>query len=79
VDFSDNAELDNAVVANNAVIAAYATRADRPELPFWPMLFANVTLRLQGSDDFSALAKRSAAADLTVAPVALELNTPIRV
>ena len=28
---------------NQAVIAAYATRHDRPDLPFWPLLFANVT------------------------------------
>jgi NADPH:quinone reductase len=67
VDLSDNAELDAAVVANDAVIAAYATRADRPELPFWPMLFANVTLRLLGSDDFSPQAKQQAGADLTAA------------
>jgi NADPH2:quinone reductase len=67
VAFSDNADLDASVVANDAVIAAYATRADRPELPFWPMLFANVTLRLLGSDDFSAEAKQLAGADLTAA------------
>ncbi len=67
VDLSDNAELDAAVVANNAVIAAYASRADRPELPFWQMLFANVTLRLLGSDDFSPQAKQQAGADLTAA------------
>lgn len=67
VDFSGNAELDTAVVANDAVIAAYGSRADRPELPFWPMLFANVTLRLLGSDDFPAEAKQKAVADLTVA------------
>jgi NADPH2:quinone reductase len=67
VDFSDNAELDTAVVANGAVIAAYASRADRPELPFWPMLFANITLRLLGSDDFSAESKQQAGTDLTAA------------
>lgn len=67
VSLSDNADLDAAVVADNAVIAAYATRADRTELPFWPMLFANVTLRLLGSDDFPAVAKRQAARDLTAA------------
>ena len=67
VAFSDNADLDAAVVANDAVIAAYASRSDRPEIPFWPMLFANVTLRLLGSDDFSAQAKAYAAADLTAA------------
>jgi NADPH:quinone reductase len=49
------------------VIAAYATRADRPELPFWPLLFDNVTLRLLGSDDFPAAAKQQAATDLTAA------------
>ncbi|MCW2519184.1 MAG: oxidoreductase [Mycobacterium sp.] len=52
VDFSGNAELDTAVVANDAVIAAYGSRADRPELPFWPMLFANVTLRLLAATTF---------------------------
>jgi NADPH2:quinone reductase len=70
VALSDNADLDAAIVANEAVIAAYATRADRPEIPFWPMLFANVTLRLLGSDDFSVDAKRKAARDLTTAAAA---------
>jgi NADPH:quinone reductase len=64
VDLADNANLDAAIVANDAVIAAYANRGDRAELPFWPMLFANVTLRLLGSDDFSTEAKEQAATDL---------------
>jgi NADPH2:quinone reductase len=67
VALSDNADLDAAVVANDAVIAAYASRAERPELPFWPMLFANLTLRLLGSDDFPVAAKQQAAHDLTAA------------
>ena len=67
VGLSDNADLDAKVVANDAVIAAYASRADRPELPFWPMLFANVTLSLLRSDDFSAEAKQQAGTDLTAA------------
>ncbi len=50
VSLSDNADLDNAVVANGAVIAAYATRADRTGIPFWNLLFSNVVLRLIGSD-----------------------------
>ena len=77
VGFSDNADLDAAVVANDAVIAAYASRADRPELPFWPLLFANVTLRLLGSDDFSAEAKQQAGTDLTVAARVGALRVPI--
>lgn len=67
VSLSDNADLDVAVVANDGIIAAYGTRADRTELPFWPLLFANVTVRLFGSDDFPAAAKRAAARDLTAA------------
>jgi NADPH2:quinone reductase len=67
VAFSDNVDLDAAVVRNGAVIAAYATREDRPQLPFWPMLFDNVTIRLLGSDDFPLEAKQQAADDLTAA------------
>lgn len=67
VALSPNADLDAAVVGNGAVIAAYASAQDRPELPFWPLLFANVTIRLLGSDDFPQAAKDAAARDLTSA------------
>lgn len=77
VDFAGNADLDAAVVRNNAVIAAYASRRERPALPFWPMLFNNVSLRLLGSDDFSLEAKWQAAADLTSAAQAGALAIPI--
>lgn len=63
VALSDN--VDVAVAANDAVIAAYATRVDRTEIPFSPLLFANVTPRLLGSDDFPDEAKRQAARDHT--------------
>jgi NADPH2:quinone reductase len=77
VALSANADLDAAVVANDAVIAAYATRADRTEIPFWPMLFANVTLRLLGSDDFPAEAKQQAVRDLTAAAAAGALHVEV--
>ncbi len=67
VALSDNADLDAEVIALDGVIAAYASRHDRPAIPFWPMLFANVTVRLIGSDDFPPTAKRDAANDLTTA------------
>jgi NADPH2:quinone reductase len=67
VSLSENADLDAAVAAPEAVIAAYATRNPRPEIDFWPMLFANLTIRLLGSDDFPAMAKHKAAHDLTAA------------
>src|ERR1700758_1839255 len=34
VAFSDNIDLDAAVIANNGVIAAYSSRSDRPDVPF---------------------------------------------
>src|SRR3954447_8203455 len=77
VSFSDNADLDAAVAATEAVIAAYATRDPRPDLDFWPMLFANLTIRLLGSDDFPAAAKHRAAADLTAAARDGALRIPI--
>ena len=67
VAFSDNVDLDAAVAKNQTVIAAYATGRDRPDFPFWPMLFDNITIRLLGSDDFPADAKQQAAADLSTA------------
>ncbi len=36
-------------------------------MPFWPMLFENVTVRLLGRDDFPVAAKQTAAADVTKA------------
>jgi NADPH2:quinone reductase len=77
VAFSDNVDLDTAVAANDCIIAAYATRNDRPDFPFWSMLFANLTIRLLGSDDFPPEAKRKAAADLTTAARQGALAIPI--
>jgi NADPH2:quinone reductase len=81
VALSDNADLDAAVLAVGGVLAAYASRRDRPELPFWPMLFGNVTLRLLGSDDFPPQAKQQAAADLTAAArdkaLAIRIDQPL--
>lgn len=67
VAFSDNVDLDAAVGKIGTVIAAYASRLDRPTFPFWPMLFNNMTIRLLGSDDFPSEAKFQAATDLTAA------------
>jgi NADPH:quinone reductase len=67
VALSANADLDAAVVRSGAIVAAYASPAERAEIPFWPMLFANVTIRLLGSDDFPQEAKDAAARDLTAA------------
>jgi NADPH2:quinone reductase len=77
VAFSDNIDLDAAVAKVGTVIAAYASADERPDLPFWPLLFANVTIRLLGSDDFPDPAKRQAAADLTAAAREGALSVPV--
>lgn len=81
VAFSDNVDLDAAVVRNLATIATYATSSDRPDFPFWPMLFNNVTVRLLGGDDFPPVAKRQAALDLTEAAsqgaITVKVGTPL--
>ena len=46
VDFAGNVDVDAAVLRNGGVIAVYSTRDDEPRLPFWPMLFDNITIRL---------------------------------
>lgn len=77
VALSANADLDAAVVRNGAVIAAYSSRRDRPEVPFWPMSFANVTIRLLGSDDFPREAKAAAARHLSAAAGQGALTVPV--
>jgi len=77
VALSANADIDAAIVSNGAVIATYASTEDRPALPFWPMLFANVTIRLLGSDDFPQTAKNDAARDLTTAVANSALVIPV--
>ena len=77
VAFSNNIDLDAAVAKNTTIIAAYATRRERPDFPFWPMLFDNITIRLLGSDDFPVTAKAQATEDLTAAASAGALSITI--
>jgi NADPH:quinone reductase len=77
VALTENIDLDAAVIATGGVIAAYAIGHEQPAIPFWPMLFANVTIRLLGSDDFPPEAKQQAAIDLTSAAKAGALSVPI--
>ena len=63
----DNADLEVQALPSAEFVAAYASRADRPSLPFWPLSFGNIALHLLDSDDLPLDAKRSAAIDLTAA------------
>lgn len=64
VAFSANIDLDLQVCRNGATIAAYSSPDGQPTIPFWQLLFHNITIRLLGGDDFSNDAKQLAAADL---------------
>ena len=77
VALSANADLDAEVVRNGAVVAVYGSPDGHPILPLFPMLFANVTIRLLGSDDFPQAAKDAAARDLTAAAAESTLAIPI--
>jgi len=67
VDFAAHIDVDAAVVATGGVICAYYSSSDRPDLPYWKLAFADVSLRLLGSDDFPPAVKADAASELTAA------------
>jgi NADPH:quinone reductase len=69
VDFADHIALDAAVIAVSGVISSYYSSDARPAIPYWTLGFADVTLRLLGSDDFAPAVKADAAARLTEALV----------
>ncbi len=77
VAFGANVDLDLAVGRQGTVIAAFASPVDRPELPFWPLLFANTVIRLLGSDDFPLAAKQQAAEELSAAGASGALTIPV--
>lgn len=77
VDLADHIDLDAEVVALGGTISSYATSVDRPEIPYWPLGFSDVVLRLLGSDDFSPAVKAHAAAELTDALVEGALRIPV--
>lgn len=68
VAFGRNLALDSEAIAQRGTIAAYSSDAEaEPRLPFWPLLFKNVTIRLVGSDDLPEEAERRAVEDIGVA------------
>jgi NADPH2:quinone reductase len=54
VAFGRNLALDTEAIAQLGTLAALASDAEaKPRLPFWDLLFKNVTIRLVGFDDLS--------------------------
>jgi NADPH2:quinone reductase len=78
VAFGPNAEFNSRIVSQAAVIATYSTPDVAPVLPYWPLAFQNVVVRLLGSDDFPREAKRQAADDLVACLEAAALRMEIR-
>jgi len=60
VAFAANIKNDMQVLAQGGSIAAYATNAPAPEIPFWQLCFINAGIFFIGSDDVPAQAKMEA-------------------
>jgi len=67
VDFAAHIDVNAQVIATGGVISAYYSSTDRPDIPYWKLAFADVSLRLVGSDDFAPAVKAEAAHELTAA------------
>lgn len=65
VDLASHVDLDAAIIAVGGVISSYYSSSDRPTIPYWQLGFADVALRLLGSDDFPPAVKEGAARELT--------------
>jgi NADPH2:quinone reductase len=67
VDLAGNLGFDEKVLPMGGTIAAYASGRAVAEIPFWRLVFKNVSLHFLGSDDFPADARDAAALDLNAA------------
>ena len=67
VAFHANIDIDEQLLKLGGSIAAYATGAPTPTIPFWPLVFKNIRVYFLGSDDFPMDAKLSAARALNSA------------
>lgn len=77
VDLAAHIDLDAEVLAVGGVISSYFSSVDRPEIPYWKLGFADTTLRLLGSDDFTPSVKAQTAEALTAALVDESLSSAI--
>jgi NADPH2:quinone reductase len=77
-DFADHIQLDAQVLAVGGVISSSSSSNPQPRIPYWELGFADITLRLLGSDDFHPQVNAQAASALTQALVQGDLRIPIR-
>lgn len=77
VAFGANIAIDVEMLAVRGSVATYATDADSPRIPFWPLLFKNVRVDFLGSDDFVPEDRAEAARAVNEALVAGWAGMPI--
>ena len=64
VAFHANIETNERLLGQGGSIATYATGNPTPTIPFWPLVFKNISVHFLGSDDFPMAAKVAAASAL---------------
>ncbi|MEQ9466482.1 MAG: zinc-binding dehydrogenase [Ekhidna sp.] len=67
VAFAANIDANVSILKQGGSIATYATNENPTSIPFWPLVFSNISVFFLGSDDFSSEAKQAAAQDLATA------------
>ena len=77
IDFGGHIDLNAQIIAVGATISSYYSTQQRPVIPYWPLGFADTTLRLLGSDDFTPEVKAHTATELTNALLEGALRIPI--
>jgi NADPH2:quinone reductase len=64
VAFHANIGTNERLLKQGGSIATYASGNPTPTIPFWPLVFKNISVHFLGSDDFPVAAKTAAAAAL---------------
>lgn len=77
VAFDTGIATDLEILKYHGVVATYASGADEPSVPYWPLGFKNITVRFLSNDDFPEDANQAAATELTAALAAGDLRYPI--
>ena len=82
VAFHANIETNERLLKQGGSIATYATGNPTPTIPFWRLVFKNISVHFLGSDDFPIAAKTAAAFALNDALAGdwpgFEIGTPFR-
>lgn len=67
VSFAHNILMDLELLKNGGSVAAYSGQSKLPEIPFWQLIFENISFHFLGSDDFAIEDKRAALEEAVLA------------